>query len=78
MGFEREVRAMPSVDDRELWIRAPEQALRLATIVAVFRGSAVIEIEDWKWGEDFARYSMRQLTQACSATLWKTSTKWTW
>ena len=35
VAFDDEVRAMPSVDDREIWIRAPEIAVRLATIVAV-------------------------------------------
>ena len=39
------------------------------TIVTVFRGSAMIEIEDWKWGEDFSRYSMHQLVQAMHRNL---------
>ena len=69
MKFEREVRGMPSVDDRELWIRAPEQALRLATVVAVYRGSSLVEVEDWQWAEEVVRYSMRQLIQALHKNL---------
>src|SRR5262249_46617625 len=69
MKFEREVRGMPSVDDRELWIRAPEQALRLATVVAVYRGGSVVEIEEWKWAEEVVSYSMRQLIQALQRNL---------
>ena len=64
LAFEKEIRGMPSVDDRELWIRAPEYALRLTTVVAVFRGSAIVEIEDWNWGLAVVKYSMRQLVNA--------------
>jgi hypothetical protein len=68
-NFEREVRGMPSVDDRDLWIRAPEQALRLATIVTVYRGSSLVEVEDWQWAEEVVRYSMRQLIHALQSNL---------
>src|SRR5262249_48701912 len=69
MNFEREVRGMPSVDDREVWIRAPEQALRLATVVAVYRNSSLVEVEDWQWAEEVVEYSMRQLIQALHRNL---------
>jgi hypothetical protein len=60
-GFEDEIRDMPSVEDREIAIRAPEIALRLATIVAVYRGSGVVEVEDLKWSIALARQSLTQL-----------------
>jgi hypothetical protein len=50
-----------SVEDREFWIRAPENAVRTATIVAAFRGSATVDIEDWRWAEQVARHSINQL-----------------
>jgi hypothetical protein len=58
---EKEIRAMPSVEDRELWIRTHDIALRLATIVAVYRCSATVEMEDWEWAIELARHSTRQL-----------------
>jgi hypothetical protein len=59
--FENEIRDMPSVDDRELWIRAPDFALRCATVVAAFRGARVVEVEDLEWSIEFARHSTKQL-----------------
>jgi hypothetical protein len=44
-AFDKSIRGMPSADDREIWIRAPEYALRLGTVLAVYRGSGV-----WKGG----------------------------
>jgi hypothetical protein len=61
--FENEIRDMPSVDDRELWIRAPDFALRCATVVATFRGSEVVEVEDLEWSIEFARHSTKQLAR---------------
>ena len=78
MKFEKDIRGMPSIEDRELWIRAPEQALRLATIVAVFRGSEVVEVEDWTWAEEVVKHSMHQLVQALLRNSAKTLTKRTW
>jgi hypothetical protein len=60
-GFEDEIRDMPSLEDRDLAIRAPEIALRLATIVAAYRGSGVVEIEDLKWSIALGRQSTTQL-----------------
>jgi hypothetical protein len=59
--FECETRAMPSVRDREVWIRAPEIALRHATVQAAFRGTALVDAEDLAWGIELARYSTRFL-----------------
>jgi hypothetical protein len=60
-GFEDEIRDMPSLEDRDLAIRAPEVALRLATIVAAYRGSGVVEVEDLKWAIALVRQSTTQL-----------------
>ena len=62
--YEDEIRAMPSVEDRELWIRAPGNALRLATVVAAFAGSAVVEVRDIEWGIGVVDQSMRWLVRA--------------
>jgi hypothetical protein len=57
--FVIKVRAMPVGMEREVWIRAPEMALRIATIVAVFRGSITVEVEDLKWSMDLVKGSTR-------------------
>jgi hypothetical protein len=62
--YEDSVRALPSAEDRELWIRAPENALRLATIVAAFAGSNLVEVADLEWSIAVVEHSMRQLVQA--------------
>jgi len=59
--FEKEIRSMPSLEDRELWIRAPEIAERIATVVAVFRGSKLVDLQDLEWAIELARHSTRQL-----------------
>jgi hypothetical protein len=64
--FEDEIRNMPSVDDREIWIRAPEIAVRLATIVAVFRGSDVVDVDDIRWGIEVVQHSTKQLMRGLS------------
>src|SRR5262249_40009521 len=52
---------MPSVDDRELWIRTHDIALRLGTVLAVYRCSSKVEIEDWEWAVELAKHSTEQL-----------------
>jgi hypothetical protein len=69
MNFEKDIRGMPSIEDRELWIRAPEQALRLATVVAAYRRSSLVEVEDWQWAEEVVKHSMHQLVQAMHRNL---------
>jgi hypothetical protein len=56
-----EIRGMPSGEDRELWIRAPEQALRIATVAAVFDGRKTVDVVDWQLGIGIARHSMEQI-----------------
>jgi hypothetical protein len=63
LKFEGEIRGLPSVDDRELWIRAPEIALRIATVLAVFRGSDVVEVDDLDWAIKLARSSTVQIAR---------------
>ena len=64
LNFEEHTRAMPSAKDRDLWIRAPEQAVRLATILAFYRGSKVVEVKDWEWAVEVVKYSMSQLVRS--------------
>lgn len=59
-GFEVECRAIVDDRERELWIRAPENTLRIATVVAFFRGSAIIEVADLEWSMALVKASMRQ------------------
>jgi hypothetical protein len=61
--FENEIRDLPTAE-REVWIRAPEIALRCATIVAAFRGPAtVVEVADLEWAIALARHSTTQLAR---------------
>jgi hypothetical protein len=66
LDYEEYTRNLPSQKDREIWIRAPEQAVRLATIVAVYRGSATLDVEDWQWAKGVVEYSMGQLVRSLS------------
>jgi hypothetical protein len=59
-----EIRGMPSTDDRALWIRAPENALRLATVEAYWRGADIVDIEGWRWAKAVVDLGMRQLVKA--------------
>jgi hypothetical protein len=61
LKFDNSVRAMPSVEDRELWIRAPDLAVRLATILAVYRCSPTVDVEDWEWAVEVVKHSTQQL-----------------
>src|SRR5262249_6646026 len=63
LEFDDEIRNMPSTEERDIWIRAPEIALRIATIVAVFAGSKVVELGDLQWAIEFARYSTKHLAR---------------
>jgi hypothetical protein len=62
--YENSMRAIPSLEERELWIRAPENALRVAEVHAVFRGSMTVEHEDLDWGIAIIEQSMRWLMRA--------------
>jgi hypothetical protein len=61
----KEIRSLPSADEREMWIRAPEIALRIATIVAAFafRGSTVVTAEDYDWAMRVSRKSCAQMAE---------------
>jgi hypothetical protein len=61
LKFDNEVRAMPSVDDRELWIRASDLAVRLSTVVAFYRCSATVDVSDWEWAVEVVKHSVEKL-----------------
>jgi hypothetical protein len=63
LAFEEDTRGMPA-KERELWIRAPEQSVRLATIVAAYRGSLVVDLDDWHWAKAVVDYSMALLIRS--------------
>jgi hypothetical protein len=65
-SYSKSMRALPTEDQREVWTRAADMALRLATIVAVFRGSELVEVEDLDWAIAVCEYSTRQLEQGLS------------
>jgi hypothetical protein len=56
--YEIKIRSIPVSTERELWIRAPEIALRIATIVAVLRRSTTVDVEDLSWAIDIVDWSM--------------------
>jgi hypothetical protein len=51
------IRKLPEGRRRDIFARAPEVGVRLATIAAVFRESGVVEIDDWTWGWGLASHS---------------------
>jgi hypothetical protein len=59
-NYEHSVRRKPSGDERDVWIRVPEMALRLATIIAVFRGSWEVDLVDLEWAIAVAEHSAKR------------------
>jgi len=66
LGYDNSIRGMPSVEDREFWIRAPDLTVRLATVHAVYRCSLIVAMEDWDWAVELVRWSTEQLRQGVS------------
>jgi hypothetical protein len=60
LEFEKSIRLMEE-EDREIWARAPEIAVRKSVPRAFFRRSPTVDIEDIKWGIAVATASTRQL-----------------
>jgi hypothetical protein len=56
-------RSRPSGEERDVWIRTAEQALRIATIVAVFRGSDVVDLDDLEWAIGVAEHSTTMIIE---------------
>jgi len=55
------LRKLATEEKREIWARCAEMALRMATIVAVYRGSDVVEVEDLDWSIAIAEHSTTQI-----------------
>jgi hypothetical protein len=64
--FDHGYRGMPSGEEKELWIRTADNAQRLATVVAVYRGSLVVEMSDLEWGIELAKASTEELKRGMS------------
>jgi len=60
LAFEKGIRQMDE-EDREIWIRASEIAVRNATKVAFFRGSRTVDVQDMNWAMNVATESTKQL-----------------
>jgi hypothetical protein len=60
-AYLEKVREMPSENDLDHWIRAPEMGLRYATVYAPYCGSPAVEVEHVQWGIDLAHHSTQQL-----------------
>jgi hypothetical protein len=65
--YEYENRSKPSGEDRDVWIRAADIALRLATIVAVFRGSSEVDLVDLEWAIGVAEYSTEKIVEGLAS-----------
>jgi hypothetical protein len=65
MAFIREIRAMEQADPSKapFLARTAENAIRLATIVAIGRGSMTVEIGDMTWAREVAMWSTRKLAE---------------
>ena len=65
--YEYSIRSKPSSEERDVWIRVPEMALRIATIVAVFRGSDEVDLIDLEWAIGVAEYSATKIVEGLAA-----------
>jgi hypothetical protein len=71
LDWDAQIRGLPS-DERALWIRAPEQALRLATVEAWFCGNGtgtdyspvVVDEAGYQWAVAVVKQSMGMLVAA--------------
>jgi hypothetical protein len=61
LGYANALRKLPTEEKREIWARCAEMALRMATIVAVYRGSDVVDVEDLEWAYGVAEYSTKEI-----------------
>jgi hypothetical protein len=69
LKFDNMIRAMPSEGDRELWIRAPDLTVRLATIVAFYRCSGTVDVGDWDWAIEIVKRSTQELKRGVDENL---------
>jgi hypothetical protein len=60
----KHIRAIDDVDERALWMRAPEYAMRLATVEAFWRGANVVDATGWHWARVVVDQGLRQLHKA--------------
>jgi hypothetical protein len=65
-NYEDEIRGIEDEEIREVWIRSPEIALRLATIVAAYCNSDTVEIPHLKWAIAYTDYSTSMLVKGLS------------
>jgi hypothetical protein len=66
-NYDHSIRSKPSGEERDVWIRVPEMALRIATIVAVFRGSDEVDLIDLEWAIGVAEYSATKIIEGLAA-----------
>jgi hypothetical protein len=64
--YEDEIRGIEDEEIREVWIRSPEIALRLATIVAAYCNSDMVEIPHLKWAIAYTNHSTSVLVKGLS------------
>jgi hypothetical protein len=60
-NYDDEIRGIEDEEIREVWIRSPEIALRLATIIAAYCNSDVVEIPYLKWSIAYTHHSTSAL-----------------
>jgi hypothetical protein len=66
-NYDHSIRSKPSGEERDVWIRVPEMALRVAPIVAVFRGSWEVDLIDLEWAMGVAEYSATKIIEGLAA-----------
>jgi hypothetical protein len=66
-NYDHSIRSKPSGEERDVWIRVPEMALRIATIVAVFRGSWEVDLVDLEWAIGVAEHSATKIIEGLEA-----------
>jgi hypothetical protein len=64
-----EIRALPEGRKRDIFARGDELAVRLATVLAWWRGSAVVEVADWEWGSALAEASCKLVLKGANENM---------
>jgi hypothetical protein len=61
LAYNSRIRGIELEDKRDLWIRAPLNAVRIATIVVVGSGRTLVEVTDLEWAIRLVDQSMKKL-----------------
>jgi hypothetical protein len=64
-----ELRSLPDGRRRDIYGRAPELAVRLATVLAIFCGRLVLTLDDWSWAWSLVTHSCNMILKQANESM---------